>query len=239
MHLEVIIASRSGDMAYNGCMKKDTQKMEQVIMPPKLIKKRLVEGIAGGSLIEKEQYQRLLLSAMNLSNAVAAHVAFEEALFSQVNMMHTHLEEVRLEDVRLSECDLMMANWYKAGFYRVELIGCRLTGLLASEAHFQDVLFQDCQINLGQFRFATWKAVRFEHCDLSEADLLESDLSHVELIDCNLRNAELSGCKLKGVDLRTCNLDGARAGISELRGATVTMQQALALVQALGIRVEV
>jgi uncharacterized protein YjbI with pentapeptide repeats len=49
---------------------------------------------------------------------------------------------------------------------------------------------------------------------------------------------ELSGSKLGGLDLRTCNLDGARVGIHELRGATINLQQAISLVQALGIKVE-
>jgi len=219
-------------------VKNSIQKPEPTIKPPKLIKRRLIGGLPGGSIVNREQYRALLLSAMNLSNQIAAHVSFEEALFSQVNMANTQLEEMRLEDVRLSECDLMTANWYKSGLYRTEFIGCRMTGFLAGEAHFQDVLFKDCQLNLAQFRFSTFTSVRFEHCDLSEADLLEANFSHVVLIDCNLRNAELSGSKLGGADLSTCNLDGARVGIQELRGATIDMKQAISLVQALGIRVK-
>jgi uncharacterized protein YjbI with pentapeptide repeats len=176
---------------------------------------------------------------LNLSSQKADRISFEEVLLSQVNMTNTQLEAIRWEDARLNECDLMTANWYKAGMYRVVLVGCRMTGFLASEAHFQDVLFKDCQMNLAQFRFATFKAVHFEHCDLSEADLLEANLSHVVMTDCNLQNAELSGSKLGGVDLSTCNLNGARVGIHELYGATIDLKQALALVEATGIKVKV
>jgi uncharacterized protein YjbI with pentapeptide repeats len=219
-------------------MKNNSQNSQQPIKPPKLTKRKLIEGIPGNTLISKEQYRALSLSAVDLSNQIAEHVSFEEALFSQVNMMNTQLEEMRLEDARLSECNLMAANWFKAGWYRTELIGCRMTGFLAAEAHFQDVLFKDCQINLAQLRFATFKSVRFEHCDLSEIELLEADLSHAVLIDCNLRNAELSGSKLSGVDFTSCNLDGARVGIKELRGATINLKQAISLVQATGIKVD-
>ena len=218
-------------------MKNNVQRLEPTIKPPKLVKRKLVEGIPGGSVVGKEQYRSLLLSSANVSNQIAAHVSFEEVLFSQVNLANTHFEELRLEDARLSECDLMTANWYKAGFYRVEFIGCRMTGFLAGEAHFQDVLFKDCHINLAQFRFIACKSVRFEHCDLSEADFLEADLSHIVMTDCNLRNAELSGSKLGGVDFSTCNLDGARVSMQELRGATINVQQALSLVQAHGIHI--
>ncbi|HLJ33064.1 MAG TPA: pentapeptide repeat-containing protein, partial [Ktedonobacteraceae bacterium] len=121
-------------------MKDNIQKVEPTIKPPKLVKRKLIEGLPGGSIVNREQYRSFLLSSMDLSNQSATHVSFEEVLFSQVNMANTQLEELRLEDVRLSECDLITANWYKAGFYRTELIGCRMTGFLAAEAHFQDVL---------------------------------------------------------------------------------------------------
>ena len=126
-----------------------------IIQPPKLKKNKLIEGLPGGYVAAKEQYRSLLLSGMDLSNQVAAHSSFEEVLFSQVNMSGTQWEALRLEDARLSQCDLMTANWYEAGVYRTEFIGCRMTGFLAAEARFQDVLFKDCQINLAQFRFAT------------------------------------------------------------------------------------
>ncbi len=42
---------------------------------------------------------------------------------------------------------------------------------------------------------------------------------------------------LQGVDLSTCNVDGARVGFQELRGATINLKQAIAMVQAQGITV--
>ncbi len=219
-------------------MKKNTQKSEQVVKPPKLLKRNLVEGIPGNCVLRGELYRSLMLSSVDLSAQQADHVSFEEAMFSQVAMMNTDLEEVRLVDVRLSGCDLVTANWYKAGLYRVELIDCRMTGFLAGEAHFEDVLFKNCQINLAQFRFSTFKSVRFEHCDLSESDLLEADLSRAVLIDCNLRSAELSRSKLSGVDFSSCDLEGAHIGVQELRGATISMKQAISVIQASGITVE-
>src|SRR5258708_18297543 len=91
-------------------MKNDFPKSEQTIKPPKLIKRKLVEGIPGGCVLDREQYRSLFLSGVNLSNQVAAHVSFEEVLFSQVNMANTRLEEVRLEDARPSPCDRTTAK---------------------------------------------------------------------------------------------------------------------------------
>jgi uncharacterized protein YjbI with pentapeptide repeats len=219
-------------------MKKTVHTPKQAIVPPKLTKRKLIEGIPAGCLIGKEQYHAVSLSSVDLSSQGAAHVSFVEALFSQVNMTKTQLEELHLQDARLNACILVMANWYKAAVYRAEFIGCRMTGFVTGEALFQDVVFQECQMNLAQFRFATFRSVRFDCCDLSEADLVGADLSHVVLTDCSLHNADLSGSKLDGVDLSTCKLDGARVGMAELRGATVNVKQALSLVEALGIEVK-
>ncbi|GHO87845.1 hypothetical protein KSZ_58510 [Dictyobacter formicarum] len=153
-------------------------------------------------------------------------------------LSNTEFEEMHLDDVRFNSCDFATAVWYKTVWHRVELVGCRMTGFMAGEAYLQDVLFKDCLLSLAQLRFSTMKSVRFEHCDLSEVDLLEADLSDVSFVDCNLRQAELTGTRLAGVDLSTCIIDGARLGAKELRGATLNLPQALALVESMGITIQ-
>jgi uncharacterized protein YjbI with pentapeptide repeats len=184
------------------------------------------------------RYTSLSLQGTDLSNQVAAQAAFEDALFQHVQLGNSELEELHLDDVRLVNCDLAAACWYKTAWHRVEIIGCRLTGFLAGEALFEDVLFKDCQLNLAQFRFANLRSVCFEHCDMSEVDLLEAALSQVQFRDCVLRGAELTGTRFKDIDLTTCDIEGARLGVPELQGARLNLRQAVALVEAMGITVD-
>jgi uncharacterized protein YjbI with pentapeptide repeats len=207
------------------------------VRPPRLPRKAAGRDIVGGYVQYHERYTSLALSNVNLSNQVASHPAFVETSFQQSVLANTEFEELQLDDVRFSSCDLATAVWYKAVWHRVELVGCRMTGFMAGEAHLEDVLFKDCLLSLAQLRFSTLKSVRFEHCDLSEADLLEANLSNVSFVDCNLRQAELTGTRLAGVDLSTCNIDGARLGPQELRGATLNLQQSLSLIEAMGITI--
>ncbi|GCE27267.1 hypothetical protein KDA_27510 [Dictyobacter alpinus] len=213
-------------------------KPEVQVRPPRLPKRAQGRDIVGGYVQYHERYTSLALANVDLSTQVAARPAFVESSFNQVIFSTTEFEDIQLDDIRFTSCDFATADWYKSVWHRVEVIGCRMTGFLAGEAHLEDVLFKDCLLSLSQFRFTTLKNVRFEHCDLLEADLLEAVLSNVSFEDCNLRQAELSGTNLSGIDLSTCSLEAARVSAKELSGATLNIAQALALVEAMGIRIQ-
>jgi uncharacterized protein YjbI with pentapeptide repeats len=115
------------------------------------------------------------------------------------------------------------------------LLDCHLTGFQANEAHFQDTLFKNCVGHFAQYAQTKFEAVRFEDCDLSDANFFEADLSGVLFINCDLSNADFSGAKLMGADLRGSKIDGMRVGPRELQGATLDPIQALAFVRGLGI----
>ena len=218
-------------------MGNNMQRKERLPRPPRLSRSMPIRHLPENYVQYHERYSGLGLSNADLSGQVAVHPAFDDCLFTRINLTNTEFEGLLLDDVRFLDCDFATANWYQTTWHRVELIGCRLTGFLAGESHLQDVLFKGCQINLAQFRFATLKTVRFEDCDLSEIDLLESDLSEISFQHCTLRNAELSGVSLAGADLTSCDILGARLGAKELRGATLNLQQTVSLVEAMGIHV--
>ena len=47
----------------------------------------------------------------------------------------------------------------------------------------------------------------------------------------------MADAKLAGADLRSSNIEGARAGIKELQGAIVNMEQAISIARMLGVDV--
>jgi uncharacterized protein YjbI with pentapeptide repeats len=208
------------------------------LKPPALQKKFLGRALPQGKLTTYGRYVQLSLANEQFIKQVAENISFEQTLLKQVSLHATELTHMQISDSRLTECDLANAIWLHADFARVELSGCRLTGLHAIESRWQDVLFKNCQAALAQFRFATLKTVRFEDCDLSDADFQGANLSRVAFVNCNLSRAEMSGAKLAGTDLRGCTIEGLHAGWHELQGAIIDPSQALAIVQAAGIIVE-
>jgi uncharacterized protein YjbI with pentapeptide repeats len=80
----------------------------------------------------------------------------------------------------------------------------------------------------------------FEGCNLAQADFGNALLRKVRFEYCDLTEAELEGLRIDGCDLHACTLDGA-SSLERLRGATMpwpdVVANAAALAHALGIRV--
>jgi len=205
------------------------------IVPPRLPKTFDRAALPDGTLYSGEMYESCAVSHEDLTNQVADQVTFDAVRLSNVTLRNTELTTLRLKDVRFDACDLANAQWYKAVFHRVELVGCRMVGFKAGEAQLHNTLLRDCQAKLANFRFATFKAVRFEHCDLVDTAFQGADLSGAIFADCDLTNAEMVGVKLVGTDLRGSKLDGVKIGPDDLRGAVVDPAQAVALIRLLGV----
>ena len=210
----------------------------KVLKAPNLPLQKLEKYSPGTLIDDNTNYTQLHLTRTDLSEQRIRHLSFDQIFFEHVDMSKTHLEHIYILDSRLKACDLANAEWVKADFARVELLDCHLTGFQANEAHFQDMLFKDCMGHFAQCALATFEAVRFEGCDLSEANFFEADLSGALFINCDLSNADFSGAKLAGADLRGSKIDGIRIGPRELQGATLDPTQALAFVRGLGIGVK-
>jgi len=77
--------------------------------------------------------------------------------------------------------------------------------------------------------------VRFEKCNLANADFQGSNLAGVRFANCDLSNAEMSHTTLVGADFRGSKIDGLKVGARELPGAIVDHFQAAYLASLLGI----
>lgn len=142
------------------------------------------------------------------------------------------------KDVRLINCDLANMQTRGLTFIRVEFINCRMTGLRAGEADFQDILISEGDQRYSQFRYARFKAAEFDRCNFSEADFLGADLTGSIFRKCNLQNAEMSKVKLLNADLRGSAVEDLHLAAEDIRGATVDLTQAMLFAPLLGIRIE-
>lgn len=216
-------------------MRERPKKSANTIKPPDIPDDLSVEGLLDDTVRDRERYEYLALSQLDLAEQRAEYASFEATRFSHVSMRASHFPGLALLDVRLEGCDLANADLYKASLQRVEFIACRLVGLKASEAEFHDVLFKECKGEFALFRSATFKSVRFESCDLAESDFAGADLSGVLFSRCNLTRCDMAGAKLPGADFRGSNIEGLKVGLAELQGAIVDPSQALSFARLLGL----
>jgi uncharacterized protein YjbI with pentapeptide repeats len=123
---------------------------------------------------------------------------------------------------------------------RVRFLGVRLTGAQWTRGRLTDVTFRDCRIDLATFAGTTFDRVTFEGCLLAQTEFRDALWRSLRFEHCDLTEADLAGVRIDGCELRSCTLDGA-AGLDRLRGAAMpwpdVVANAGALAQALGIRV--
>lgn len=205
------------------------------IDPPRLPKPQSLPATPIDHLQHDETYADMRWQHQALIAQAAEYPAFVRLRMEGVQLTATQLTAPKLTDVYLSGCDLANAGWPRAIVHRTEFVGCRLVGFQALESHFQDVLFRECLGPLARWRFATFKAVRFEQCDLSGADFQGADLSGVVFSRCNLTNVEMSGATLVGADLRGSDITDLRVGTAEVPGAIVDHAQAAYMASLLGL----
>ncbi len=140
------------------------------------------------------------------------------------------------EDCDLSNCDCADATLRETVVRR-----SRLTGLAMPQGSLRDVLFENCKLDLANFRFARLERVTFRTCVLGDADFSGSTQRDCRYQDCDMRAAQFSQVTLRDVDLRGSRLEGI-GGLAGMRGARISNEQLLELAPALaaqlGLRVE-
>lgn len=188
-------------------------------------------------LDDEARFDGLELTGARLADARAARVIIAASRLRGVSLAAGVLPGLELIDDRLDDCDLANIEIESGSLERVELVGCRLVGLKAPESRWREVVIRECNASLAQFRYATFRRVRFEHCDLRGADFLGADLRGVVFDDCDLRNATLSSTRLVGADLSTSRIEGLQVGIESLRGAIVEPLQAAQLAALMGLKI--
>jgi uncharacterized protein YjbI with pentapeptide repeats len=205
------------------------------IQPPRLAEPLAPFESLPSRLDEIDRLDGVSLDRWSFACQSSRNLSIEHSVLSHVGLNATKLSGLRLVDLRLNDCDLANADWPRVFVNRAELRECRLTGLSAAEGELRDTVLDSCKADLAGFRFATFKAVRFEKCQLTEADFQGADLSGVVFKDCDLSGCEMSGTKLEGADLRGSKIDGLKISPDGIRGAILDPTQAITLIRLLGV----
>ena len=184
---------------------------------------------------------RCVCRVLEDASAVGKHgevATFDRAILRRIELTSTVFDRITLRDASLSKCDLANSVW-RSGFWdRVEVQHCRMTGLDLMGSSLNNITFSDCKANLMCLCDVRCKRVRFENCDLREADFQGADLRGCTFRGCNLQGVQLSNAKLEGVDLREAKIEGMIVSPNNLHGVTVDLFQAAYLAGLMGLIIE-
>jgi uncharacterized protein YjbI with pentapeptide repeats len=168
--------------------------------------------------------EQVVIIHADLSNKRLKNVSLDEALLERVQAIEAHLEKLSLTDVELKACDFSAARCPESSVVRTHINGGRMTGIDLSRSSIKDVVFEDCKLDMANFRFAKLTRVQFIHCMMSETDFQAAELSEVEFQDSYLEKVEFGQCKIYNVDACSSELVNIR-GWQYLKGLTIDPTQ--------------
>ncbi len=207
------------------------------IASPKLPREAALRAGALDDLAEE-----VTLTAMSIKQqarpALNAKLAtIQQSRLTKIDIAGSDLTGMTAIDTRLDGCDLSNVIVANARWTRVELDGCKLTGMVMSQSLLQDVRLTECRADYAQLTMKSQR-VSFAHCNLHHTFFNDTDLTGVAFHSCDLGEADFTNAVLDGADFRGSNLDNIVVMIEQLRGVTVSSDQALYLCGLVGLHID-
>lgn len=168
----------------------------------------------------------------------APMMSIQQSLLATVELADADFSGMTAVDTRLEQCDLSNVTIANGRWTRVEANGCKLTGAIFNQTLLQDVWLSECRADYAQLQSIKSQRVAFDRCNLHHAYFNNADLSGVRFVNCDLSGADFTQALLDGVDLRGSNLENIVITIEQLRGVTVSSDQALYLCGLIGLRID-
>lgn len=180
-----------------------------------------------GKVASGETHERVLFQDMDLTEASLTGMVFSECTFRRVQFNCSSHQDGAFVNCTFANCS----------FFETTFVGCKLMGST----------FDRCTFDLMRVSGGNWSHVglpgadlrkaTFEDVKLREADLTGARCQGASVRDCDLSSAWLSGAVLTECDLRGSDLAGIEPDTVVLRGAIVTVAQAVVIVEAMGLEV--
>lgn len=195
------------------------------------LRERLAEGDA---LVANTALSGLELSFEDAGAATFDTVAFRGCVFEGVDF-----SRCTFRDVRFTACRFMRCAMDRAWLDRCDIIDCSAPGLSLVEARLASVSVDASDLSYANLSEASIDRFRAHGTRFVEAALQRVRWKRVELDDCDLTRLDVFGTPLAGLDVSTCAFVAPvlSGNYRELRGATVSVEQALALAGLLGVRI--
>ena len=178
-----------------------------------------------GEDISGQTHTRVLFVNLDLTEAKNTGAVFSECTFKRAKFNASeHVGAAFLN------CTFVNCNFFDAKFTECKLVG----------SMFDRCTFEITQVTGGNWslvglpgadlRSATFRDVRMREADLTGARCQGSAFRNVDLAGALLHKADFSEC-----DLRRSDLGSLDPETTEIRGAIVTLEQAIVIASALGL----
>ena len=186
-------------------------------------------------LTSEANIERAHIQKIDVTAVAAPNMMFDEVIAEHLLCVEARLDKLGLRDVILQKCDLSAARISEGSCIRVRFAQTRITGTDLSVSIIKDVTFEDCKLDMANFRSAKLTRVLFKNCTLKETDFQSATLSHVTFQDCILEKTVFDHVDLKDVDVRSSQLFDIR-GWGSLKGLTIDQLQLTSIAPQLALK---
>ena len=210
---------------------------------PRLTELRL-DGLDAGfaaDLCPGERVEGLAFDGVDLTDRALAGVALVECALDGVTADGADLTGASFVETRISRLGAPSLAAPRSRFRDVELVASRIGSGELYDTTWDGVVVRGCKLGFVNLRAAELTDVLFVDCVIDELDLGRAKAARIAFEDCTLDALDVTAAELRHVDLRGARL-GRVAGITGLRGATVSSLQVAELAELmaehLGIAVQ-
>ena len=204
------------------------------ILPDSLPEKDLAEAFSP----DVDDIRGMLFSGQTMQALELRGCDVDQCRFTNCRFIRCRLENFRFGDVVFESCDLSNLQLPDCSFHQVVFQNCKLSGAVFSGAVLRDTAFLHVVAPYTNFLGSRWKNCLLRSSDFSEAFFAESVFSSLALEESRLARADFSHAKQGDMDYRSSDIRGVHWELSQLKGSTISYEQAVELIQAAGIFVK-
>ncbi len=188
----------------------------------------------GEAVISNTAFSGLELAYEDAREATFEAVSFRSCVFDGVDF-----SGCTLRDVVFSGCRFVRCVMDRAWLDHVDFRDCSAPGLSLMKARLASVALLESDLSYANLSETSIDRLRVRAGKFIEAALQRSRIKRAELDGCDLTRLDVFGTSLAGIDVSTCTFAApvVSGNFHELRGLTVSPEQAVALAGLLGVTV--
>ena len=165
-------------------------------------------------------------------------VGFERSSWNNVELLGCRVHNLEMRFCELAVCNLANTEFDNLFWQHSGMKNSKATGVSMAEAIIDGGEFNDCKLDLANFKFARITNSVFYNCELKNADFQSANFKNVKFISCNLSEVNFSQADFKDIDLRHSILTNARIDVDNFKEITISPEQVIFIANSFGISVK-
>jgi uncharacterized protein YjbI with pentapeptide repeats len=194
-----------------------------------------------------------------IKTAMEDDSSIENMIFENEELDEADFSSIEFEKVKFINCSFKKCNFSRSRFYHTEFINCNLSLSDFSKTFWKKVMISESNVVGGRFLESLMKETKIiksildyanfyhavidnciiENCKCIESSFAETKLKKLTLKEIIFTGTDFFKTSLRGIDLSHCIIDGIKisADLFELKGATLSAEQAIELIRVFDIEV--